>query len=573
IPVVFMERQSKIFPIIFDIDLKCASEEIKRRVPEELKRRRPWRSEVAFSRWDGADWLVLGHGDNPVLLRHLGKVLLEFYPERSHVDLCVFNASGWDRVKKIVKVSLHLVVPDIVVTPERLTAIRERMMEYFDECSSCSGHPLELLLQEYLRESGDNTWDGVVDASVTRGNSGLRMPYCDKAQEVLKHRFRDDPAVKELPRKQQLEMRAFTKEESGRPCLPVGLLRLSRAGLGAEESPENVIAVDLPDAVWKYREEDCSMQDWMRWGRCRYNGPEGPTPWSPPLRFQWAEPPPVRVAPAKASAQQPLPSGELPAMRTGHPLIRRFRGDATEFRERFSAALSQQRKLRGRWLVSSNSGLRWKGGLRAGDGHEMRFVAQAPGAPAAVLLLLAPETVPHCEQGHQLLRRSRASQLPALWSCALCGTLGGRSLERKSCGGKRHSQQLKMSRLSCLLCGYYTCEKCYDCQAQLPSGGGAAFAAFRCALAGWTEDSDILSPIDAGPEVMVAPSQDFPCIQAAIDAAPPDVPLQRIIVPEGVHELPETLRLHRRILLEGRGRWRSQLVMRGQPVLRYEGEG
>ena len=50
-------------------------------------------------------------------------------------------------------------------------------------------HPLARLLETYLAESEDNTWDKVVDHTVTHGTNGLRMPYCDKAQrrKPLRH--------------------------------------------------------------------------------------------------------------------------------------------------------------------------------------------------------------------------------------------------------------------------------------------------------------------------------------------------------------------------------------------------
>ena len=98
------------------------------------------------------------------------------------MDLCIFNASGWDRVKQIVKVSLHVVVPGVLVTPDRLVTIRERLLEHYDECSGREGHPLAMLLEECLKESDDNTWDAIVDKTTTHGSNGLRMPYCDKAQ-------------------------------------------------------------------------------------------------------------------------------------------------------------------------------------------------------------------------------------------------------------------------------------------------------------------------------------------------------------------------------------------------------
>merc|ERR1719162_342703 len=135
------------------------------------------------------------------------------------LDFCVFNASGWDRVKNCVKVSVHLVAPYILVTPERLTAIRERMLEYLGECSEYKGHPIEALLKEYLEEHEDNTWDKVVDQTVTSGTNGLRMPYCDKAQRTLKREFVERKAQGEIFTERELAMQhAYLREEAGRPC-------------------------------------------------------------------------------------------------------------------------------------------------------------------------------------------------------------------------------------------------------------------------------------------------------------------------------------------------------------------
>merc|ERR1719191_2646992 len=98
-----------------------------------------------------------------MLLRHLGMIMFQFFPDLNLLDFCVFNASGWDRVKNTAKVSLHLVAPYVLVTPERLTAIRERILEYLGECSEQEGHPMRSLLEGYVFEAEDNTWDKVVD--------------------------------------------------------------------------------------------------------------------------------------------------------------------------------------------------------------------------------------------------------------------------------------------------------------------------------------------------------------------------------------------------------------------------
>ena len=93
-------------------------------------------------------------------------------------------------------------------------AIRERLLEHFDESTSREGHPLEMILEECLKESDDNTWDAIVDKTTTHGSNGLRMPYCDKAQKVLKREFRDRPKLTE---RQLKELRGYMKEVSTRP--------------------------------------------------------------------------------------------------------------------------------------------------------------------------------------------------------------------------------------------------------------------------------------------------------------------------------------------------------------------
>ena len=55
--------------------------------------------------------LPMAFGEDVMLIRHLARVIFEFFPDMPLLDLCVFNASGWDRHKELVKVSLHLVAP------------------------------------------------------------------------------------------------------------------------------------------------------------------------------------------------------------------------------------------------------------------------------------------------------------------------------------------------------------------------------------------------------------------------------------------------------------------------------
>ncbi|CAJ1443977.1 unnamed protein product, partial [Effrenium voratum] len=455
IPVVLMERQTKVFPLIFDMDLKVTSKAFLDAVPWRVKKSRPWRGPVDVCRWKGADHFVLSQ--DLVLLRNLGMIIFQFFPDLPLIDFCIFNASGWDRVKEVVKVSLHLVAPYVLVTPERLTAIRERMLEYLGECSEVADHPLAKLLQTYVAESDDNTWDKVVDQTVTSGTNGLRMPYCDKAHRILKREFVERKARGEFFTERQLmDQHAYLKEEAGRPCLPEGILRLSLAGDSA-----------LPEARWMCKAQDLPLEEWVRLGRCRYSwrlplAPPGPTPWRPPLQYQWAE---------------PAPLWEDRSQLKGSPVVRIFRGSSQEFRKKWQAGLAQTR-LYGRWLGSADA--RWRGGLEETSGHEVRYIFRAE----RVVLLLAPEA-----------------------SAAL------------------------------------------------------SFTEFRKVLSGWTEPDDFLCvPVLGGSfdshcsalHTLVAPSEEFPTIQAALDAVPSDEPLHRVLLRAGHHEV-QTLLVTRPVLLEGEG--------------------
>eukprot|EP00931_Biecheleriopsis_adriatica_P115086 TRINITY_DN90921_c0_g1_i1.p1 TRINITY_DN90921_c0_g1~~TRINITY_DN90921_c0_g1_i1.p1 ORF type:complete len:1336 (+),score=212.36 TRINITY_DN90921_c0_g1_i1:33-4010(+) len=369
IPVVLMERQTRIFPLIFDIDLKVTKQEILDSVPWRIKKNRPWRGSVDFCRWPGSDWLVLS--EDLMLLRNLGVIIFQFFPDLPLIDICVFNASGWDRVKDFVKVSIHLVAPYVLVTPERLTAIRERMLEYLGECSECEGHRLKSLLDTFLAESEDNTWDKVVDQTVTSGTNGLRMPYCDKAQRVLKREFAERKRQGEVFTERELmDMHAYLKEEAGRPCLPEGILRLIPPAKGPDDE------FTLPEARWMCRGSDLPIDEWIRLGRCRYAwrlplSPPGPTPWRPPLCYQWAEPPAL---------------WEDRVQLKGSPVVRRFNGTAAEFRACWEEASGESSKLQGRWLNSS-SDARWRGGLTETSTHEVRYILRS----GRVVLLLSPE--------------------------------------------------------------------------------------------------------------------------------------------------------------------------------------
>eukprot|EP00435_Cladocopium_sp_Y103_P063498 s868_g25.t1 len=205
------------------------------------------------------------------------------------------------------------------------------------------------------KESDDNTWDKVVDQTVTSGTNGLRMPYCDKAQRILKREF--------VERKQRGEF--FTERE----------LMDQHAYLKEEAAWHGAVWGDAADAG-----KDLPIDEWIRLGRCRHSWrlplAQGPTLWRPPLRYQWAEP----AAPWEDRAQL-----------KGSPVVRRFEGSSEEFRQRWQEAVSDS-KLLGRWLCGTKDA-RWRGGLQEDSTHEdlwgsaVRYILRAQ----RVVLLLSPE--------------------------------------------------------------------------------------------------------------------------------------------------------------------------------------
>ena len=106
-----------------------------------------------------------------LLLRHMASILFEFY-NLLHIDLIVYNASGWDRVDKFVKVSLHVVAPDILSTADRLKMTREHMIAHLLEHSK-SG-PLKELYDRFIKEHDDNTWFEVSDKTTTNDGNGFK---------------------------------------------------------------------------------------------------------------------------------------------------------------------------------------------------------------------------------------------------------------------------------------------------------------------------------------------------------------------------------------------------------------
>eukprot|EP00913_Durusdinium_trenchii_P015889 g14932.t1 len=79
------------------------------------------------------------------------------------------------------------------------------------------------------------------------------------------------------------------------------------------------------------------------------------------------------------------------------------------------------------------------------------------------------------------------------------------------------------------------------------------FTEFRKALEGWTEPDDVMCvPICGAPfdrhasalHTIVAPSEEFPSIQAALDAVPFDEPLHRVLLRQGSYEV-STLEIQR----------------------------
>lgn len=196
-----------------------------------------------------------------------------------------------------------------------------------------------------------------------------------------------------------IDNHAYLKEEAGRPCLPEGILRFTVPAASQDD------AFVLPEASWLCREFDLPIDEWIRLGRCRYSwrlplAPPGPSPWRPPLSYQWTEP---------TSLWQDR------VQLKGSPIVRRFSGTADEFHSFWDEALKKRKKLTGRWLISRNDA-RWRGGLREDAGHEVRYVLRAQ----RVVLLLSPEpraALTFTEIRHMLAGWTEPDDVPCVPIC------------------------------------------------------------------------------------------------------------------------------------------------------------
>eukprot|EP00397_Hematodinium_sp_SG-2012_P000036 GEMP01000036.1.p1 GENE.GEMP01000036.1~~GEMP01000036.1.p1 ORF type:complete len:4360 (+),score=1135.41 GEMP01000036.1:291-13370(+) len=291
IPVILMERQTPgRFVFIEDIDIRGGDLEPLPGVMEQ----RP-QEKLSFRLCLSQNWRIfdpeMPETFNFMLYR--SAVLHEFFPQLDELRVNIYSASGWNSTKCYMKISFHLVWPDLILDEPKSKMIRDRTMERFEEWAAEPNHPVAKFKADVIDIDHTNTWDDVFDDTTTHGTNGLRMPYCDKASEVLKKEFQEKKdageyagATKGFFKKNRMMM----KKPEGRPNIA-----LCQARLVWDEStmndPENIDG--LPRLEIAKREEDYSIAEWMEEGTCRVNlidGKRAPmTPISYPAKYKWLQ--------------------------------------------------------------------------------------------------------------------------------------------------------------------------------------------------------------------------------------------------------------------------------------------
>ena len=182
-----MERRTPgRFPFIADIDIRGGALQ----PPNEVFNQKP-NEKLAFRLYLGENYRVfdLKVKESFAFIKYRSAVLREFYPQFTTLEVNIYSASGWNSTKEYMKVSFHLVWPEIILNEDTAKIIRERTMEKFEEWADDPSHPIAYFKKNVIDIDPSNTWDDVFDDTTTHETNGVRMPYCDKASEVLKKEF------------------------------------------------------------------------------------------------------------------------------------------------------------------------------------------------------------------------------------------------------------------------------------------------------------------------------------------------------------------------------------------------
>jgi len=249
IPFFMCERQTDQFPFIEDLDIQ------------------------AYGNWDELggmknenhstytlppDYAIL---IPPEIDDFPGKFMVEramcihkIYPQFPYLEALVYQASGYNRGKELLKTSFHLVWSDVIVDNFSAPKIREDTLAHFvdiaQDTSADNGYWLEFAEALKLLHPS-NSFDMVFDKTTVTAKNGLRMPFNDKAK-LSKSKMWEGGKNKPVIEGIVIE---------GRPQLPVGVLRF--------EFEKNDGVSKCTKAAWIKDRSSMDDATWIRKSTCR----------------------------------------------------------------------------------------------------------------------------------------------------------------------------------------------------------------------------------------------------------------------------------------------------------------
>lgn len=244
-----VERQTEVFPFIEDLDIQAYAHW-------------DWLGGIDYTKKSAftmpPDYLIVLP---PEISETPGRFLEEralcvhaLYPDKKKLRVLVYQASGYNKGKKLLKSSYHLVWRDILVDKKSAPKIREETLERFVKKSGSTGKKdywyqfRSLLKVAHL----SNNYDMVFDKTTVTDKNGLRMPYNDKAKcDRMKI-----PGVTGARQK----ITGVTIEE--RPQLPVGELEFEFYTPNGESEAR-------VRARWIKDKSGYTVEQWIRNSSCR----------------------------------------------------------------------------------------------------------------------------------------------------------------------------------------------------------------------------------------------------------------------------------------------------------------
>lgn len=157
-------------------------------------------------------------------LQLIGKTMQELYPNtpQQFLDVMALDATGRDGKRCVMKTSMRLVWPQIIVDKRRAERIRDYVVLCFN---GTDNEELIRLSERMTTFNKDNTWNNVFHDSIYSSRDGLRMPYCDKVSP------------------------APLKKPENRPFKPMGVYRMETGTAGVAWS-HTVQPTELEGNEW-----------------------------------------------------------------------------------------------------------------------------------------------------------------------------------------------------------------------------------------------------------------------------------------------------------------------------------